>query len=185
MSEPPADAPSHHDDDRLRNLRRTARSYANSLRDTRKLVHLAQKHTDQMLAWSAWLMGAGLLALPAAFKDSCAGRSVDLLWVAVPWAAGLMFAYVGRMVAAQHRNADAFHYAAKWGGLQALLSGPPKTPDEFGNEILAQMKDQKPRLMETLAKTQRLGRWADAFYLMPGLCFIVGVSVVLWKMGRC
>jgi hypothetical protein len=173
------------DTERLRHLRRNASSYAATLRDTRKVVNLGQRHTDQMLTWSAWLMGAGLLALPAAFKDNCTSAKADLLWVSIPWAVGLLFAYVGRMVAAEHRGADAYHYAAKWGGLQALLVRANLTPTQFGEQLQDQMSDRTPQLVETAAKTKRLRYWTNGFYLVPAACFVVGVSIVLWRIGGC
>jgi hypothetical protein len=160
-------------------------AYARSLTEARKFNHLAQKHTDDLLTWAAWLMGAGLLALPAAFKDRCTGRKVDLLWIPIPWAAGLMFAYLGRMVVAALREAHATYYGKKWSGVQALLLGDPTTAEELGNKLSEQMADRTPQLAALAGKFHRLGEWANAFYVLPAICFALGVAFVLWALGRC
>lgn len=107
-----APAPSE-DAQALRILRRNVRSYAASLAATRKLTDASQRHVDRMLTWSVGLMGAGLFALPNLVTTACGPARQSVGLVAAPWAAGIMLALLGRLVAAWHREADAFHFAGK------------------------------------------------------------------------
>ena len=171
--------------EKLRALRRNARSYANALTKTRRLTEASQEFEDTMLTWSIGLMGAGLFALPKFLSDACGTTKHSLLAIASPWALGILLALVGRIVGTWHREADALRFAGKWGGIQGLLVGLPRSSDDFGKQLLAYLNDTTEQLSKLTRKSRRTNWWAVRLLYATLIAFAVGMVTVFWSIRRC
>jgi hypothetical protein len=184
--EPTEGGESEPDPGTIKDLKRTARSYANTLMKTRPLTEASQQHEDTMLTWSIGLMGAGLFALPTFMTAARGPGKRGLVVVAGPWVVGILLALLGRLVGGWHRDADRMRFSGKWGGIQALLlRHESSSPQELGDEISAIMQDRTESLREYTAKSKRMNWWVVRLYYATVVAFGIGIVAVFLWIGRC
>jgi hypothetical protein len=146
------------------------------------MTEVSQQHEDRMLTWSIGLMGAGLFAAPSLLATPAGVANAHMAFAA-PWAAGVPLALLGRVVGGWHRDADAFHFAGKWGGLQALLVKPDISLADLGRETLSNDEDDQLKVWKI--RTTRLNRWAVGLYYASVGAFGAGIALIWWGVSLC
>jgi len=162
-----------------------ARAFIHALRETRPLQAASQLHQDQMLTWAIGLMGAGLFSVPSLLGFACTGGARShLLWIAAPWTAGILFALVGRVVAANHRDADNLAFVQKWQALETMLLRNLSF-EAMKQRFLTIMNNDDPSLAERAGRAQALGRTIDYLYYATHIAFGLGLITAFWRLASC
>src|SRR2546425_8492984 len=150
--------------------------YGSAFREAHQFAAESQAQSDQILAWTVGLMGAGLFAAPTFLSSVGIGLSGRraVIGVLSPWIIGILIGVIGRVLAVEQKEANNLFFAGKIQDIETLLFKEEHTVEALTEQFVSIMKDEGPH-KPRLAKVKTLRRWTLIAYHATYVALGVGV----------
>jgi hypothetical protein len=159
-------------------IRAIITGYTTSLREAHEFAGESQTQTDNLLGWTAGLMGAALFAAPTLLAGMGVSMERDVVRVLVllPWVLGVLFGVAGRLLALELRDSNNLYIAEKLHALDFLLVADLDAVTMKGN-FQATLNDEGEHGAR-LARTKRIQLWTRIFYYATYLALAAGAIAI-------